>query len=76
VKLGKNASDTCVMPSDAYGGAVNKISVFGWHKRFKEEIDERCGRPRYHRTDENIEKLRSLVHLDRRSSIIAVTVQL
>jgi hypothetical protein len=37
VKLGKNASDTCAMLSDAYGGeAMKKLSVFGLHKRFKE----------------------------------------
>jgi hypothetical protein len=38
VKLGKKASDTCAMHSEAYGGeAVKKSSVFMWHKRFKEE---------------------------------------
>jgi hypothetical protein len=47
VKLGKNASDTCAMLSEAYGGeTVKKSSVFGWHKRFQEspeivESDER-----------------------------------
>jgi hypothetical protein len=37
VKLGKNASDTCAMLSEAYGGeAMKKSSAFDCHKRFKE----------------------------------------
>jgi hypothetical protein len=37
VKLGKNASDTCAMLSEAYGGEAMKISsVLEWHKWFKE----------------------------------------
>jgi hypothetical protein len=36
-KLGKNASHTCAMLFEAYGGvAVKKSSVFEWHKRFKD----------------------------------------
>jgi hypothetical protein len=31
--------------------------------------DERNGHPRSHRTDENVEKVRNLVHLDRHLSI-------
>jgi len=37
VKLGKNASNTCTMLSEAYGGeAVKKSRVYEWYKRFKE----------------------------------------
>jgi hypothetical protein len=37
VELGKNASDTCALLSEAYGGeAMKKSSVFEWHKWFKE----------------------------------------
>jgi hypothetical protein len=49
VKLGKNASDTCAMQSEAYGGeAMKKSSIFEWHKQFKEghenvEDGERSG---------------------------------
>jgi len=33
VKLGKNASDTCAIPSEAYGAEVMKnSSAFEWHK--------------------------------------------
>jgi hypothetical protein len=37
VKLGKTASDTCAMLSEAYEGeAMKKSSIFEWHKQFKE----------------------------------------
>jgi hypothetical protein len=36
VKLGKNASDTCALLTEAYGGeVVKKSSVFGCRGRFK-----------------------------------------
>jgi hypothetical protein len=36
VKLGKNATDIFVVLFEAYGGeAIEKLSVFDWHKRFK-----------------------------------------
>jgi len=62
------------MLSKAYGGeAVKKSGVFEWHKQFKEDCenveDERSGRPRCRRTDENVEKVWNLVHSDRRLSI-------
>jgi hypothetical protein len=63
------------MLSEAYGGeAMKKWSAFEWFKRFKEdhenvEDDEGNGRPWSHRTDENVEKVRNLVHSDRRLGI-------
>jgi hypothetical protein len=50
---------------------MKKSSVFEWHKGFKEgrEDDERTECPETHRTDENVEKVRKLVHSDRRLSI-------
>jgi len=37
MKLGKNASDTCTMLSEAHReGTMKKSSVFEWHKQFKE----------------------------------------
>jgi hypothetical protein len=41
--------------------AVKKSCVFEWHKVFKDghenvEDDEKNGRPKCHRTDENVEK--------------------
>jgi hypothetical protein len=40
------------------------------------EYDDRSGPPRSHTTDENVEKVRNLVHSDRRFSIGAMAVQL
>jgi hypothetical protein len=53
------------------GEAMKGASAFEWHKRFKEgretvEDDERVCRPRSHRTDENVEKVRNLVYSERR----------
>jgi len=59
VKLEKNASDTCAMLSEAYGGEDKKKSsvFFESHKRFNEgrenvENNKIIGRPTSHRTDE------------------------
>ena len=49
-KLGKNATETYEMLQTAFGAScINRASVLGWHKRFKEgresvRDDERCGR--------------------------------
>jgi len=69
-KLGKSASETLQLLEEAYGAAAMKrTTVFEWHKRFKEgrddvKDDERSGRPRTRRTDENVEKVRKLVCTD------------
>jgi hypothetical protein len=65
VKLGKNVHGTCAVLSEPYGGeAMKKSGVFEWHKQFKEgyeitENDERSGRPRSQRNDENVKKKKS-----------------
>jgi hypothetical protein len=80
VKLGKNASDTCALVSEDYGGeAMKKSSVFKWHKQFKAgyknmEDDDRNGHPQYHTTEESAEKVWDLVHSDRRSSVRTTAV--
>ena len=49
-KLGKNATETYGMLQTPFGvSCMNRVSVFEWHKRFKEgresvRDDERCGR--------------------------------
>ena len=49
-KLGKNATETDGMLQTAFGAScMNRVSVFEWHKRFKEgresvRDDGRCGR--------------------------------
>jgi hypothetical protein len=60
---------------------VKKSCALEWPKLFKEgresaEDDERIGRPRYQRTDENFEKVRNLMHSDRRLNITAMAVQI
>ena len=59
-KLGKKATETYGMLQTAFQpSCMNRISVFEWHKRFKEaresvRDDERCGRSkevRYTRVD-------------------------
>jgi hypothetical protein len=66
----------------AYGGqAMKKSSIFGWHKWFKEcceniEENERNDYPIFCRTDENVKKLRNLVHSGRRVSVSTMAVQL
>jgi hypothetical protein len=74
-KLGKSASETLQMLTEANGAdAMKKSSVFEWHKRIKEgredlKDDKRTGRVKTHRTDENVEKVRKLVCSDRRLSV-------
>ena len=49
-KLGKNATETYGMLQTAFGAScMNRVSVFEWHKKFKEgresvRDDERCRR--------------------------------
>jgi hypothetical protein len=70
-KLGNNATGTyTVLFEDYEKEAMKEPSVFEWHKLFKEgrenmEYDERSGRTRSHRADENVEKVRNAVHSDR-----------
>jgi hypothetical protein len=58
-KLGKSTSETVQILTEAYGAdAMKELSVFEWHKRFKEgredvKDDERTGRPKTHWIVEN-----------------------
>jgi hypothetical protein len=67
VKLGRDESNTCVVVFEAFGGeGMKKSNVFELYEPLKgshENVeDERRGRPRSHRTDENVDKVRNLVH--------------
>ena len=59
-KLGKNATETYGILQTAFGpSCMNRTSVFGWDKRFKEcresmRDDERCGRSKEVNTPELI----------------------
>jgi hypothetical protein len=58
-KIGKSATETLQMLTEAYGAdAMKMTSVFEWHRRFKEgredeKDDERTGSLKTHQTDEN-----------------------
>ena len=69
-KLGKNTSETYGMLQTAFrASCMNRISVFEWHKRFKEgresvRDDERCGRSKEVNTPELIgQRVRVMVRL-------------
>jgi hypothetical protein len=56
----------------AYGEyAIRKLSVFEWHRQFKEgqgdvQDDPKSGQPKTQRTDANVDRLRMLVGSDRK----------
>ena len=62
-KLGKNATETYGMLQTAFQpSCMNRVSVFEWHKRFKEGTesvrnDDRCGRSKEVNTPELIGKM-------------------
>jgi hypothetical protein len=54
--------------------SLRRAGVFEWHKRCSEgkehvEDEERTGRPETMKTDENVEKVRTLVRTDRHLDI-------
>ena len=53
---------------------MKKSSVFEWHRRFKEGLedvqdDSGIGQPKSHRTDANVDRVRTLVRSDRRLGV-------
>ena len=65
VMIGKSASETTLLKA-AYGEyATKKLSVFEWHRRFKEgrdvQDDPRSGQPKTQRTDANVDRVRVCV---------------
>jgi hypothetical protein len=74
-KLGKSVTETLNMLWQAYGDeAMSHTQCFEWHRRFKGgrtslEDGERTGRPSTSVTPENVERIRELVHADRRRTI-------
>ena len=59
---------------------MNRVSVFEWHKRFKEGResvmdDERCGRSKEVNTPELISQIKNFMDKDRRVSIDRIRVQ-
>jgi len=66
----------------AYGEyTMKKLSVFEWHRRFKEgrevvQDDPRCGQPIAQRTDANVDGVRTLVRSDRRLGVRVIAEEL
>jgi hypothetical protein len=70
VKIGKSASEILSTLTLAYGEyAVNTLSVFEWHRQFKEGqegVQEDLGsvRPKHKKKDLNVDRLQTLVCSD------------
>ena len=59
---------------------MNLASVFGWHKKYKEDREsvrdnEKCGRSKGVRTPELINKIKNFMDKDRRVSIEILSAQ-
>ena len=77
-KLGKTAPKTYNLLKEVYGSeCLSHARVFEWFRRFKDgrqdvEDDSRPGHPLTLGTDDNVEKVASLIRSDRRLSIRAI----
>jgi hypothetical protein len=82
VKQKEIATETFEKLKRAYGDEVSsKAQVFRWRKSFKEgrenvEDEHRSGRPSTVKSDENVERVRSLVAADRRLTVRFVANEL
>lgn len=75
VKLGDSVMETYDKLVKVFGDeALSRAQVFRWHKNFKngrESVGDepRSGRPVEARTDNNVQRVRTLVHQDRRLTV-------
>ena len=75
VKLGESATVTYEKLQRPYGEhSLSRAQVFRWHKSFLEgreqmEDEPRAGRTSTSKTDDNVERVRSLVRSDRRLTL-------
>lgn len=82
VKLGESATVTYEKLQRAYGEhSLSRAQVFRWHKSFLEgreqvEDEPRAGRPSTSKTDDNVERVRSLVRSDRRLTLRMISNEL
>ena len=82
VKLGESATVTYKKLQRAYGElSESRAQVFRWHKPFSEgreqvEDEPRAGRPSTSKTDERVERVRSLVRSDRRLTLRMISSEL
>ncbi|UYV64826.1 GVQW3 [Cordylochernes scorpioides] len=67
IDLDTQATETFEMLNKAFpNDALKRTTVFEWHSRFKAgrisiEVDPRQGRPKFQRTDENVQKITDLI---------------
>src|SRR5215469_14297065 len=82
VKLGESATVTYEKLQRAYGEhSLSRAQVFRWHKSLlegREQVeDEPCtGRPSTSKTDDNVERVRSLVRSDHRLTLRMISSEL
>jgi len=82
VKLGESATVTYEELQRAYGEhSLSRAQVFRWHKSFLEgreqvEVEPRTGRPSTSKTDDNVERVRSLVRSDCRLTLRMISSEL
>jgi len=82
VKLGESTTVTYEKLQRAYGGhSLSRAQVFRWHKSCLEgweqvEDEPRAGRPSTSKTDDNVERVRSLVRSDRRFTLRMISSEL
>lgn len=82
VKLGESATVAYEKLQRAYGEhSLSRAQVFRWHKSFLEgreqvEDEPRAGRPSTSKTDDNVERVRSLVRSDRRLTLRMISSEL
>ncbi|UYV61993.1 hypothetical protein LAZ67_1007367 [Cordylochernes scorpioides] len=76
VKLQISATETFEMFNKAFpNDAPKRTTVFEWHSRFKAgrisiEDDPRQGRPKFQRTDENVQKITDLIKENPRTTLL------
>jgi hypothetical protein len=81
-KLKKTATETYQLLCEVYGeDTLSRARIFEWQRRFlggREDVedDERPGRPVTMKTDENVDKVRTMVRNDRRLSIGMIAEEL
>jgi len=82
VKLKKTFTQTQDMLKEAFGDDVmSRTQIYEWYKAFREgrenaEDEPRSGRPSTARTDENIDRVREFLNLDRPSSLREISQEM
>ena len=81
LNLGKKATETYGMLQTAFGAScMNRVSVFEWHKRFKEgresvRDDERCAKSKEVGTPELIGQIKNFMDKNRRVGTVRTIIR-